>query len=121
MNLNELVTLSKHNIPVVELVINNNVLGMVRQWQRLFYGKRFSQTTLDRPTDYMKLGEAFGIKSFVIDSEDKCEEILREALEVSKTAPVLIEARIDKDINVLPMVPAGKSITEPILEIEIDH
>ena len=101
MNLNELVTLSKHNIPVVELVINNNVLGMVRQWQRLFYGKRFSQ-------------------SFVIDSEDKCEEILREALEVSKTAPVLIEARIDKDINVLPMVPAGKSITEPILEIEID-
>ena len=61
MNLNELVTLSKHNIPVVELVINNNVLGMVRQWQRLFYGKRFSQTTLDRPTDYMKLGEAFGI------------------------------------------------------------
>ncbi|EKC47321.1 acetolactate synthase, large subunit, partial [human gut metagenome] len=50
----------------------------------------------------------------------KCEEILREALEVSKTAPVLIEARIDKDINVLPMVPAGKSITEPILEIEID-
>ena len=120
MNLNELVTLSKHNIPVVELVINNNVLGMVRQWQRLFYGKRFSQTTLDRPTDYMKLGEAFGIKSFVIDSEDKCEEILREALEVSKTAPVLIEARIDKDINVLPMVPAGKSITEPILEIEID-
>lgn len=120
MNLNELVTLSKHNIPVVELVINNNVLGMVRQWQRLFYGKRFSQTTLDRPTDYMKLGEAFGIKSFVIDSEDKCEEILCEALEVSKTAPVLIEARIDKDINVLPMVPAGKSITEPILEIEID-
>ena len=120
MNLNELVTLSKHNIPVVELVINNNVLGMVRQWQRLFYGKRFSQTTLDRPTDYMKLGEAFGIKSFVIDSEDKCEEILREALEVSKTAPVLIEARIDKDINVLPMVRAGKSVTEPTLEIEID-
>lgn len=120
MNLNELVTLSKHNIPVVELVINNNVLGMVRQWQRLFYGKRFSQTTLDRPTDYMKLGEAFGIKTFVIDSEDKCEETLHDALEVSKTAPVLIEARIDKDINVLPMVPAGKSITEPILEIEID-
>ena len=112
--------MKSYELPVVVVVMNNTVLGMVRQWQRLFYGKRFSQTTLDRPTDYMKLGEAFGIKSFVIDSEDKCEEILREALEVSKTAPVLIEARIDKDINVLPMVPAGKSITEPILEIEID-
>ena len=120
MNLNELVTLSKHNIPVIELVINNNVLGMVRQWQRLFYDKRFSQTTLDRPTDYAKLGEAFGIKTFIIDKKADCEDILKQALEVAKTAPVLIEARIDKDINVLPMVPAGKSVTEPILEIEID-
>ncbi len=120
MNLNELVTLSKHNIPVVELVVNNNVLGMVRQWQRLFYGKRFSQTTLERPTDYVKLAGAFGIRAFVIDSEENCREILKEALEMAKTAPVLIEARIDKDINVLPMVPAGKSVDEPILEIEID-
>ncbi len=120
MNLNELVTLSKHNIPVIELVINNNVLGMVRQWQRLFYDKRFSQTTLDRPTDYAKLGEAFGIKTFIIDKKADCEDILKQALEAAKTAPVLIEARIDKDINVLPMVPAGKSVTEPILEIEID-
>ena len=60
------------------------------------------------------------LRQEIFTDEDKCEEILREALEVSKTAPVLIEARIDKDINVLPMVPAGKSITEPILEIEID-
>lgn len=120
MNLNELVTLSKHNIPVIELVINNNVLGMVRQWQRLFYNKHFSQTTLDRPTDYMKLGEAFGVKSFVISKKSECEEVLKAALETAKTAPVLIEARIDKDINVLPMVPAGKSVTEPILEIKID-
>ena len=111
MNMNEIATAVRCHKQLLQIVMNNHVLGMVRQWQRLFYGKRFSQTTLDRPTDYMKLGEAFGIKSFVIDSEDKCEEILREALEVSKTAPVLIEARIDKDINVLPMVPAGKSLS----------
>lgn len=120
MNLNELVTLSKHNIPVIELVINNNVLGMVRQWQRLFYEKHFSQTTLDRPTDYVKLGEAFGIKSFALTKAADCEDVLSKAIEISKTAPVLIEARIDRDINVLPMVPAGKSVTEPILDIVID-
>ncbi len=120
MNLNELVTLSKHNIPVIELVINNNVLGMVRQWQRLFYDKHFSQTTLDRPTDYIKLGEAFGIKTFSLTKAADCEKVLREALEISKSAPVLIEVQIDRDLNVLPMVPAGKSVTEPITEIIID-
>ncbi|MCH5324047.1 MAG: biosynthetic-type acetolactate synthase large subunit [Eubacterium sp.] len=120
MNLNELVTLSKHNIRVIELVVNNSVLGMVRQWQRLFYDKHFSQTTLDRPTDYVKLGEAFGIKSFSLTKAADCEEVLKQALEISETAPVLIEARIDRDINVLPMVPAGKPISEPILDIEID-
>ncbi len=120
MNLNELVTLSKHNIPVIELVMNNNVLGMVRQWQRLFYDKHFSQTTLDRPTDYIKLGEAFGIKTFSLTKAADCEKVLCEALEISKSAPVLIEVRIDRDLNVLPMVPAGKSVTEPITEIIID-
>ena len=117
MNLNELVTASKSNIRIIELVINNDVLGMVRQWQRLFYSEHYSQTTLDRPTDYVKLGEAFGIKAFVIEKTEDVEKVLKEALEISKTRPVLIECRIDKDINVLPMVPAGKSITEPIMEI----
>lgn len=120
MNLNELVTLSKNNIPVIEIVVNNNVLGMVRQWQRLFYDKHFSQTTLDKPTDYLKLGEAFGIKAFVIEKSEEVETVLSQALEIAKEKPVLIECRIDKDINVLPMVPAGKSITEPILEIITD-
>ncbi len=117
MNLNELVTASKSNIRIIELVINNDVLGMVRQWQRLFYSEHYSQTTLDRPTDYVKLGEAFGIQAFVIEKTEDVEKVLKEALEISKTRPVLIECRIDKDINVLPMVPAGKSITEPIMEI----
>ncbi len=116
MNLNELVTISKYQIPIVELVFNNNVLGMVRQWQKLFYGRRFSQTTLERPTDYQKLGEAFGVKALVIEKREEIEPILREALDADQ--PVLIECRIDKDINVLPMVPAGASIGEPILEME---
>ncbi len=120
MNMNELITLSKHNIPLIQLVLNNNVLGMVRQWQRLFYDKHFSETTLDRNIDYIKLGEAFGIKAFVIEKIEDIEPVLKEALEISKTAPVLIECRIDRDINVLPMVPAGKDLSTPILEIKID-
>ncbi len=120
MNLNELITASAHNIPIIELVINNNVLGMVRQWQRLFYNKHFSQTTLDnRHIDYVKLGESFGIQTFVIAKTEEIEPVLRKALEISKTAPVMVEVRIDRDINVLPMIPAGKPIVDPITEIDL--
>lgn len=121
MNLNELITASSHNIPIIQLVINNNVLGMVRQWQRLFYEKHFSQTTLDkRNINYEKLGEAFNIKTFVIAENKDIEPVLREALEVSRSAPVLIECRIDKDLNVLPMIPAGKPVVDPITEIDLE-
>ena len=118
MNLNELVTLSKHRIPVIQLVLNNSVLGMVRQWQRLFYGARFSETTLDRPLDYIKLAEAFGIKGFIIEKTEAVEVVLKTALDLNE--PVIIECRVDRDLNVLPMVPAGKDITKPILEINLD-
>lgn len=121
MNLNELITASAHNIPIIEMVINNNVLGMVRQWQRLFYNKHFSQTTLDaRHIDYVKLGEAFGIQTFVIEKTEDIEPILKKALEISKNAPVMIEVRIDRDINVLPMIPAGKPVVDPITEIDLE-
>lgn len=120
MNLNELITASAHNIPIIELVINNNVLGMVRQWQRLFYNKHFSQTTLDcRHIDYVKLGESFGIQTFVIEKNEDIEPVLKKAIEISKNAPVMIEVRIDRDINVLPMIPAGKPIIDPITEIDL--
>lgn len=120
MNLNELITASAHNIPIIEMVINNNVLGMVRQWQRLFYNKHFSQTTLDaRHIDYVKLGEAFGIQTFVIEKNEDIEPILKKALEISQNAPVMIEVRIDRDINVLPMIPAGKPVVDPITEIDL--
>lgn len=116
MNCNELVTASKYNIPIIELIFNNNVLGMVRQWQRLFYSKRFSHTTLDRPTDYVKLADAFGIKAYVIEKKSQVKTVLEKA--IKSKSPVLIDCRIDKDINVLPMVPAGKSVEDIILEIE---
>lgn len=120
MNLNELITASNYNIPIIELVVNNSVLGMVRQWQRIFYDNRFEQTNIDRPVDYEKLAESFGIKGFVIQKIEEVEPVLKEALEITKKGrPVLIECRIDKDINVLPMVPAGKSVSEPIMEIHI--
>lgn len=118
MNCNELVTAYKHNIPIVELLFNNSVLGMVRQWQRLFYGKRFSQTTLERDTDYMKLAEAYHIPSYRITKKSEVREVLQKALR--HDTPVLVECVIDRDINVLPMVPAGAAIDKPILEIEID-
>ncbi len=122
MNLNELITASAHNIPIIEMVINNNVLGMVRQWQRLFYNKHFSQTTLDdRHIDYVKLGESFGIKTLVIEKNEDIEPVLREALEISKSAPVMIEVRIDRDINVLPMIPAGQPVINPITSINTEE
>lgn len=121
MNLNELITASAHGINIVEIVINNSVLGMVRQWQRLFYSKHFSETTLDaRHIDYVKLGEAFGIRTFVIEKTGDIAPVLMEALEISKSAPVMIEVRIDRDINVLPMIPAGKPVVNPITSIDLE-
>ncbi len=118
MNCNELSSLAKHNIPIIELVFANNVLGMVRQWQRLFYGKRFSQTNIDRGTDLMKLAEAFGIEGVRIANREDIIPGLKKALECGR--PCLVECIIDKDVNVLPMVPAGADISQPIMEIELD-
>ncbi len=118
MNLNELSTLKKHNIPIVEVVFCNGVLGMVRQWQRLFYEKRFSQTNIERGTDLMKLAEAFGIEGVRIETLDEMQKKLEYALNCKK--PCLVEVLIDKDINVLPMVPAGADVYQPITKIEID-
>ena len=121
MNLNELISAAAHGINIIEIVMNNNVLGMVRQWQRLFYSKHFSETTLDaRHIDYVKLGEAFGIKTFVIEKTEDITPVLTEALGISKSAPVMIEVRIDRDINVLPMIPAGKPVVNPITSIDLE-
>lgn len=116
MNMNELTTLAKYQLPVIELVFNNSVLGMVRQWQKLFYNNHFSQTTLEKPTDFELLGNSVGIEAMTIAERDDIRPVLEKAIALNK--PVLINCIIDKDINVLPMVPAGASIAEPILEIK---
>ncbi len=118
MNMAELSSLKKHNIPVVELVFSNSVLGMVRQWQRLFYDKHFSETNIERPTDFMLLAKAFGIKGITISSKDEIKPKLKEALECNE--PCLVNVIINKDQNVLPMVPAGADVSEPIMQIDID-
>lgn len=116
MNMNELTTLAKYDLPVIELVFNNSVLGMVRQWQKLFYDNKFSQTTLEKSTDFELLGKALGVQAYTISKKEEVRPTLEKAL--SANAPVLINCLIDMDINVLPMVPAGASIAEPILEIK---
>ena len=118
MNLNELSTLAKHKLPVIELVFENDVLGMVRQWQRLFYGKRFSQTNIERGTDLMKLADAFGIEGVRITKKSEIKAGLEKALSCGR--PCLIDVVINKDINVLPMVPAGADVNEPIMDIDLD-
>ena len=115
MNMNELTTLAAYHIPVIELVMNNAVLGMVRQWQKLFYNNHFSQTDVETRTDYELLAKAFGVKYFSIRTKADVEPVLKAAIACKE--PVLINCIIDKDENVLPMVPAGSSVEEPILEM----
>lgn len=116
MNMNELTTLAKYQIPVIELLFNNSVLGMVRQWQKLFYNNRYSETNLQKNTDIEMLAEAIGIEGMTISKKSDVRPVLEKAIMLNK--PVMINCIIDKDINVLPMVPAGASIVNPILEIE---
>lgn len=113
MNCAELATLAHYQIPVIELIFDNRTLGMVRQWQKLFYGGRFSQTDIDCDIDYGKLAEAFGVKHYRVASKDEIEPVLREAL--AQNTAVLVDCVISKDENVLPMVPAGESVEDPIL------
>ena len=115
MNCNELATVAQYNIPIIELIFNNQVLGMVRQWQKLFYNNHFSQTTLDQKTNYEMLAQAFGVKALTISRKSEIEPVLKEALSLHE--PVLINCHIDPDVNVLPMVPAGGSVEDPILEM----
>ncbi len=113
MNLNELTTMSSYNIPVVMIVMNNKVLGMVRQWQKLFYGNRFADTDPNRKTDFVKVAEAFGVKGMRINSNDEIDSVIGEAL--SHNGPVVIDCRISPDSNVLPMIPPGGSSDDIIV------
>ena len=110
MNMNELATLSRHNIPVIEVVVNNHVLGMVRQWQTLFYGKRYSNAVLQDQADFVKVAEALGVKGIRVTKKEEMGPAIREAIEGGK--PALIDVWIDCDEKVFPMVPAGAPIED---------
>lgn len=118
MNCNELATVSHYNLPLVVVVENNNALGNVRMWQRLFYGKRFSQTTLDFGPDWVKLAEAYGIKGYRATNAKEFAKVFEEAFKSGKAA--IIDARVDKDEMVLPMVPGGSAIYSMIMELSKD-
>ena len=113
MNLNEMCTAVTYNIPIITIVMNNNVLGMVRQWQDLFFDKRYAYTTLERKTDYVKLAEAFGATGYRATTIEEFRAAFAQALE--KNAPCVIECLIDRNEKVLPMIPAGGSLDDIIV------
>ncbi len=110
MNMNELATASHYNIPIIEVVINNHVLGMVRQWQTLFYGKRYSQTVLSEQVDYCTVAKGLGCEAIRVSKKEEVADAIQKAIDLKK--PVLIECIIPEDDKVFPMVPAGAPISE---------
>ncbi len=113
MNLNELATAVEYKLPIIIALFNNRALGMVRQWQELFYDSRFSQTTIDRGTNFKALAEAFGAKGINVTHPDQVDGAIRAALSQTDT-PVLINFEIDKDDKVFPIVPPGAGINEVV-------
>ena len=114
MNMNEVATATRYNIPVIEIIFNNHVLGMVRQWQNLIYHKRFSQTDPHRKTNFVKLAEGFGLKGYRCTNLPEFQAAFADAMK--QKGPTWIECIIDKDEKVLPMIPGGGDINDIIME-----
>ena len=110
MNLNELATASRYNIPIIQVVINNHVLGMVRQWQTLFYGQRYSQTILQDKVDFCKVAEGLGCEAILVTKKEEVAPAIEKALSLGK--PVVLNCIIDEDDKVFPMVSPGGAISE---------
>ena len=119
MNMNELATASRYNIPIIQVVINNQVLGMVRQWQTLFYDKRYSQTVLEDKVDFCKVAEALGCDAILVTEKEEFEPAIKKAIELRR--PVLINVMTGKDDSVFPMVPAGAPISEVFDEEDLKN
>lgn len=117
MNMNEIATAVRHNIPVIQVVINNHVLGMVRQWQNLFYEQRYSATVLNDAVDFVKLAEAMGAVGLRATTRDEFKEAFEKALSLGK--PVVIDCQIDCDEKVWPMVAPGAAISEAFDEKDL--
>ena len=113
MNFNTLATVVENNLPIKVAILNNGYLGMVRQWQELFYDKRYSSTYFQTNPDYVKLAEAYGAMGLRAEKPEEVETVIRKALDYP--GPVVMDFRIDPEEDVFPMVAAGKSIREMIL------
>ena len=113
MNMQELATMVQNRLPVKIVILNNNFLGMVRQWQELFFDKRYSQTCMELPIDFIKLAEAYGAKGFQATKPDEVEKVIRQGF--AEKGPVIMEFKIAREEKVLPMVPAGASLNEMVL------
>ena len=112
MNMNELCTAVSYNVPVITVIFNNSVLGMVRQWQGAFYGRRFSSSEPERATNYVKVAEGFGGRGFHCETPAEFEAAMKEAM--TMTGPVWIECVVDREEKVLPMIPGGKTVSDTI-------
>ena len=110
MNMNELATASRYNVPIIEVILNNHVLGMVRQWQTLFYGKRYSATVLNDKVDFCKVAEGLGCKAIKVTKKEEVAPAIQEAMDYN--GPVVIECMIQEDDKVFPMVAPGAAIDE---------
>lgn len=119
MNMNEIATAARYQIPIIQVVINNHVLGMVRQWQTLFYGKRYSNTILNDQVDFVKVAQALGAEGILVTKKEEVEPALRKAIAMNK--PVVIDCQIDCDDKVFPMVPAGAPIEEAFDQDDIEN
>lgn len=119
MNLNELATASRYNIPVIEIIINNSVLGMVRQWQNLFYDERYSYTTFEDPVDFVKISEGFGVIAKKVTTMEEFEFAFEEALDAGR--PTVIDCHIDLDDKVWPMVNPGGAIADAYDKADIEE
>ena len=118
MNMNEIATATRYNIPIIEVIINNHVLGMVRQWQTLFYGKRYSQTILNDAVDFVKISEGMGAKAYRVTKKEEFLPVLQEA--ISLNIPCVIDCQINCDDKVFPMVPAGAPLEDVFDEKDLE-
>ena len=116
MNIQELMTTVEHKLPVINIILNNNFLGMVRQWQTFFYDKRFAETDLSMQPDFVKLAESFGAKGYRIETKEQFDAAMKEA--VTLDVPVMMDVKVYRFENVLPMVPAGGTLYNMMLEFK---
>jgi acetolactate synthase-1/2/3 large subunit len=114
MNIQEMIVAVEHKLPIIIAILNNEFLGMVRQWQEFFFEKRYSHTSLKFSPNFKKLAEAYGAVGITIDKKEDVEKAIKEALSI-KDRPIVLDFHVAKEENVYPMVPSGKSVKDTIL------